>query len=301
MQVRPNLTAATSSHMSDRPITPMLPEAKTESVDDNCLRNPETCRSKFCFLHGLDLCLSLLGSYLINRNVQAKHSWIELIRSLTLVAGILKRSGVLVDDAFARSILFRQFRLYLKESDSWRCERINRLCASLYNPRRCGNKRPCQSCKMILFPSCRSIVRRTEAIINPEEHAESLEKINRFIVSCGALLWGCKSMPAQNDAQASSAHVRFFLDDRMTTSEPRQSNRGEYLTVTRRKMYFQPACSDTESESTADDSAIKVSSWLSARICNSSLASSISSVSFRSRISPTASWTLELFVPSLLY
>ncbi|KAF2970702.1 hypothetical protein GQX73_g2932 [Xylaria multiplex] len=33
MQVRPNLTAAPSSHTSDRPITPMLPEAKTESVE----------------------------------------------------------------------------------------------------------------------------------------------------------------------------------------------------------------------------------------------------------------------------
>ncbi|KAI0538020.1 clasp N terminal-domain-containing protein [Xylaria digitata] len=33
MQVRPNFIAAPSSHMSDRPITPMLPEAKTESVE----------------------------------------------------------------------------------------------------------------------------------------------------------------------------------------------------------------------------------------------------------------------------
>ncbi|KAI0798971.1 clasp N terminal-domain-containing protein [Xylaria sp. FL0064] len=33
MQVRPNLTAAASSHMSDRAATPMLPEAKTESVE----------------------------------------------------------------------------------------------------------------------------------------------------------------------------------------------------------------------------------------------------------------------------
>ncbi|KAI0450443.1 clasp N terminal-domain-containing protein [Xylaria acuta] len=33
MQVRPNLTAGVSSHMSDRPTTPMLPEAKTESVE----------------------------------------------------------------------------------------------------------------------------------------------------------------------------------------------------------------------------------------------------------------------------
>ncbi|KAI1276001.1 clasp N terminal-domain-containing protein [Xylaria sp. FL0933] len=33
MQVRPNLAAAASSHMSDRATTPMLPEAKTESVE----------------------------------------------------------------------------------------------------------------------------------------------------------------------------------------------------------------------------------------------------------------------------
>ncbi|KAI0419218.1 clasp N terminal-domain-containing protein [Xylaria grammica] len=33
MQVRPNLTTSASSNMSDRPTTPMLPEAKTESVD----------------------------------------------------------------------------------------------------------------------------------------------------------------------------------------------------------------------------------------------------------------------------
>ncbi|KAI0912524.1 clasp N terminal-domain-containing protein [Ustulina deusta] len=33
MQVRPNLAASTSSLMSDRPTTPMLPEAKTESVE----------------------------------------------------------------------------------------------------------------------------------------------------------------------------------------------------------------------------------------------------------------------------
>ncbi|TGJ80370.1 hypothetical protein E0Z10_g8393 [Xylaria hypoxylon] len=33
MQVRPNLTAAASSLMSDRPTTPMLPEAKTEPVE----------------------------------------------------------------------------------------------------------------------------------------------------------------------------------------------------------------------------------------------------------------------------
>ncbi|KAI1739556.1 clasp N terminal-domain-containing protein [Xylaria scruposa] len=33
MQVRPNLAAAASSHMSDRPTTPMVAEAKTESVE----------------------------------------------------------------------------------------------------------------------------------------------------------------------------------------------------------------------------------------------------------------------------
>ncbi|KAI1754092.1 clasp N terminal-domain-containing protein [Xylaria castorea] len=33
MQVRPNLAAAASSYMSERPTTPMLPEAKTESVE----------------------------------------------------------------------------------------------------------------------------------------------------------------------------------------------------------------------------------------------------------------------------
>jgi CLIP-associating protein 1/2 len=33
MQVRPNLAASTSSHMGDRPVTPMLPETKTESVE----------------------------------------------------------------------------------------------------------------------------------------------------------------------------------------------------------------------------------------------------------------------------
>ncbi|KAI0426952.1 clasp N terminal-domain-containing protein [Xylaria sp. FL1042] len=33
MQVRPNLTTGASSHMSDRPTTPMLAEAKTESVE----------------------------------------------------------------------------------------------------------------------------------------------------------------------------------------------------------------------------------------------------------------------------
>ncbi|RYC58150.1 hypothetical protein CHU98_g8062 [Xylaria longipes] len=35
MQVRPNLTAGASSHMSDRSTTPMLPEAKPESVEPN--------------------------------------------------------------------------------------------------------------------------------------------------------------------------------------------------------------------------------------------------------------------------
>ncbi|KAI0478029.1 clasp N terminal-domain-containing protein [Xylaria cf. heliscus] len=79
MQVRPNLTAATSSHMSDRPTTPMLAEAKTESVEPSYVNTQRE----------LDEIIKAMHEWFEGK--ETEHNWMKREESVTklrrLIAG----------------------------------------------------------------------------------------------------------------------------------------------------------------------------------------------------------------------